>query len=147
MSQRLRGREVTIRLTVDGVEQVGSFFKVTEFTITPRTDLVEEEFLGELESDLDIMHHGYDFSFTVQQQDEATLNFLTTIVAREQVRDQHPDITMVVIYAYRDPFATSQVEVYYDVFLKVTERGFSGRKEYVTDGFEGKCKRRSQAAL
>lgn len=143
MSQRIRGAEVTIRLTVDGELQEGSFFKVTEFTSTPRTDLVEEDFLGELESDLDIMHHGFDFAFSVQNQDEVTLEFLSTIISREQNQDAHPDITMVVIYSFREAGATNKVEVYHDVFLKVNEQGFSSRKDYVTTGFEGKCKRRS----
>lgn len=143
MSQRIRGAEVTIRISVDSELQEGSFFKVTEFTSTPRTDLVEEDFLGELESDLDIQHHGWDFSFTVQNQDETPLEFLSTIIDREQNQERHPDITMTVIYAYREPDASNRVEVYHDVFLKVTEQGFSGRKEYVTTGFEGKCKRRS----
>jgi hypothetical protein len=143
MSQRIRGAEVTIRISVDSETQEGSFFKVTEFTSTPRTDLVEEDFLGELESDLDIQHHGWDFSFTIQNEDQAPLEFLSTIVDREQNQESHPDITMTVIYAYREPGASNRVEVYHDVFLKVNEQGFAGRKEYVTTGFEGKCKRRS----
>lgn len=143
MSQRIRGQEITARLQVDGQLQDGSLFKLTEFTETPRTDLVEEEFLGELESDLDIQHHGFDFSFTVQIQDELVLNFLQTIVDREQQALPHPDITMTIITTFRDAVTPSQVEVFHDVFLKVNEFGFSGRKDYVTASFEGKAKRKS----
>lgn len=145
MSQRIRGQEVTMRVAVDGRVQRGSFFKVTEFTATPRTDLNEDSFLGELEDDIDIMHHGFDLSFTIQHQDQGALNFLTSIVALEQAAQQHPDIDITVIYAYRgEQGAQDQIEVYHDVFLKMNETAFGGRKEYVTSSFEGKCKRRSQ---
>lgn len=146
MSLRQRGQEITVRIAVDGVVQPGSFFKVTEWTTTPRTDIVEEPFLGELEDDLDIQHHGFDFAFTVQVQDPTVLNFLSTIVDREQSAQQHPDISITVIHVYREPGAANQVEVFHDVFLKLNEMGFSGRKEYVTGSFEGKAKRRSQLA-
>lgn len=143
MSLRIRGQEVTVRVVVDGEVQPGSFFKVTEFTTAMRTDINEEPFLGELEDDLDIQHHGFDFSFTVQNEDAATLEFLSTIIGREQNAEQHPDITLTVIYNYREPGVQDRVEVFHDVFLKVNEQSFGGRKEYVTTSLEGKAKRRS----
>ena len=145
MSQRIRGQEITLRVAVDGQTQRGSFFKVTEVSITPRTDLNEEDFLGELESDIDIQHHGYDMEFTVQHQDQAVLDYLSTIVQLEQQALQHPKITITVTYTYRgEAGANDQVEVYYDVFLKPNEVSMSGRKEYVTSSFMAKCKKRSQ---
>jgi len=143
MSLRIRGQEVTMRIAVDGQIQQGSFFKVTEFTVTPRSDLMEESFLGELEDDIDFQHHGFDFSFSVQNQDEKTLEYLSTIIQREQDQQSHPDIAITVIYSFRESGAKNQVEVYHDVFLKINEQGFGGRKEYVTTSFEAKCKRRS----
>ena len=143
MSYRQRGQEITVRIAVDGSTKRGSFFKVTEWTTTPRTDLVEESFLGELEDDLDIQHHGFDFSFTVQIQDQEVLDFLAAVVARERTAKPHPDITITVLHRFREPGATNHVEVFHDVFLKVNEFGFSGRKEYTTASFEGKAKRRS----
>ena len=143
MSQRIRGQEATIRINVDGEIQEGTFFKVPDFTVTPRQDLVETPFLGETEDDIDFQHHGYDFSFSVQNQDEKALEFLSTIVDREAAHEQHPKITLVVIYAFRAGLGKDKAEVYRDVFLKIGEQGFSGRKEYVTTSFEGKCKKRS----
>ena len=145
MSQRIRGQEVTLRVAVDGQTQRGSFFKVTEFTVTARTDLPEEDFLGELESD--IQHHGFDMEFTVQHQDQAVLDYLSTIIQREQDALQHPKITITVTYTYRgEAGATDQVEVYHDVYLKPNDTVMSGRKEYVTSSFMAKCKKRSQVA-
>ncbi len=101
MSQRLRGQEATLRVTVDGVGQDGSWFKVKDFTITPRTDITETPYVGEQEDDLDIQHHGLDISFSVDMQDRKTLDFLSTIIAREQDQLVHPVITINVIYAFR----------------------------------------------
>lgn len=142
MSARIRGEEVTIRITVDGKSQEGSFFKATEWTVRPRQEIVEDDFLGELETDLDFQHHGFDFSFTVQNQDDKALNYLSTIIEREVQHLRHPDIVVTVLYSYREPGATDRVEVYHDAFLKVSELGFKGRKERLTTGFEGKCKKR-----
>ena len=44
MSLRQRGQEITIRIAIDSTVQAGSFFKIQEWTTTPRTDLVEEEY-------------------------------------------------------------------------------------------------------
>ena len=141
MSLRTRGQEATIQITVDGRNQEGSWAKVKDFTATPRTDLVEENYLGELESDLDIMHHGYDLSFTVDMQDSATINYLQDIVAREQLATRHPVVNITVTYAFREGTATI-TELYTNVFLKVSEQTISGRSEYISVGFEGKAKRK-----
>lgn len=143
MSARIRGQEATVRITVDGQVQRGSFFKVTDFEVTPRTDLTEEGYLGETEDDIDIQHHGFDFSFSVDNEDEGPLEFLSDIVEREADRQAHPSITVLVIYAYRKQGARNKVEVYHDCFMKLATQGFGGRKEYVKTSFEGKSKRRS----
>lgn len=146
MSYRIRGQEVTMKVAVDGKIQEGSWAKITDFTITPREDLTEESFMGETEDDIDFQHHGFDFAFTCQKQDEKFLQFLKTIVDRERLHQTHPDIVITVLYAFREPGAINQVEVYNDVFLKIGDTSFGSRKEYVTTSVEGKCKRRSLLA-
>jgi hypothetical protein len=86
MSQRIRGKECTIQVVVDGDLKGGTFAKVTEFTLTPRTEIVETPFLGEIEDDLDIIHKGYDFSFQTQSQDSKAIKLLLAIVNRERAR-------------------------------------------------------------
>lgn len=143
MSARIRGQEITARVAIDGQTQDGSFFKIEELTITPRQDLVEKDYLGELESDLDFQHHGFDVSFSVDNQDEKTLDLLTTIIDRETTQTKHPDVTLTVIYTYREPGASNRVEVFQEGFIKVADHGFPGRKEYVKTRYEAKFKRRS----
>ncbi len=66
MSLRQRGQEVTLRVAVDGQVLAGSMLKVEDFTATPRTDLNEDDFLGETESDLDIQHQfKYQYKFNI----------------------------------------------------------------------------------
>lgn len=149
MSQRMRGQEATIRIAVDGKLQKGSFFKVKDFTVTPKTDIKEEDYLGEQESDLDLQHHGFGGSFTVDILDDATLNLLTTIVDRELQHLKQPEITITVIYAFREGAAVGggKVVVYHNnLVLKQGDEGFGGRKERITTKYEWACKKRDVLA-
>lgn len=140
MSQRIRGQEVTIQVIVDGDVKKGTFTKATNFNLTPRTDIVETPFLGEVEDDLDIQHHGYDFDFELQQLDSKAYDLLQEIVGREQDRLAHPNINIVVTMAYRSLSEPSKTFVMEQCFMKMDSLGFGGRKDYVATKFSGKCK-------
>lgn len=140
MSQRIRGQEATVQIIVDGDVQRGSFTKVTSFNLTPRTDISETPFLGEIEDDLDIQHHGYDFDFEVHQQDSKAYDLLQSIVDREQNRLPHPNVNLVVTMAFRSVSEPSKSFVLEQCFMKLDGLGFGGRKDYVTAKFSGKCK-------
>lgn len=141
MSLRIRGQEATVRVTVDGQVQDGSWFKVKNFTLTPRGDLTEEDYLGELESDLDHQHHGFDLSFEVDLQDRKVIDYMKTIIDREQNQAAHPNVTINVIFAFRGDNGQPMAISLYGVFLRPTEIGIGGRKEYVSAPFEGKAKK------
>lgn len=143
MTQKMRGADATIRLAVDGVVQEGSMFKVTDFTATPRTDINEDDYLGELETDLDIQHHGWDLGFSVDYTDAKAIDICEEIIARERDHDRHPDVTMTVLYTFREPGARAKIAVYHGIILKQDEEGFGGRKEKVKGKFSGKCKKRT----
>jgi hypothetical protein len=144
MSQRIRGSEVTLRIAVDGVIQNGSLFKVKDFTVTPRQDIVETDYIGENETDLDFQHHGFDLSWSVDMLDAITINLLSTLIEREQRHLRHPIVTIAVIYAFREDAIAGggRVVVYHDVVMKQGDEGFGGRKEYVSVKYEAKCKKR-----
>lgn len=143
MSQRQRGQEVTIRVAIDGVQQGGSFLKVTDWEAVQRADLVEEGYAGELEDDIDYQFHGWDLSFSIHNQDQKSLQVMQSIIDREQNAERHPNITITVLHGYRAGLGTNQIEVFHRVYLKPGAHGFSGRKDYVKTAFEGKCKKRS----
>jgi hypothetical protein len=128
---------------VDGELQDGSWFKAKDFTVTNRSEIMELDYLGETETDLDFQHHGYDFGFSVDMQDRKTIAFLNKIVERDQLHLTHPKVTMTVIYAFKD--GSSTTEMYYDAVLRPTSTSFGARKDGVVVAFEGKCKKRLEA--
>lgn len=146
MSLKMRGQEVQIRVAVDGVIQGGSMFKSTDWTATPKTDLKEDDYLGEDQSDLDIQHNGWSFAFSVDTIDAVALDLLDAIIEREENHDTHPEITLTVIYTFREPGKRGKVYVYPNCFMKADEEGAGGRKEKHKVKFSGSCKRRQPLA-
>lgn len=142
MSQKMRGQELTMRIAVDGIVQNGSLIKLTDATATPRTEIVEDDYLGEKETDLDIQHHGWDGSFSIDYEDAAGIELCEDILGRESNNEQHPRITITVIYTFRDPTKRGKIAVYRDCFMKQDEESAGGRKEKVKGKFSFKCKKR-----
>lgn len=140
MSQRIRGQEATVQIIVDGDLKSGSFAKVTSFNLSSRADIVESEFLGEIEADLDIQHHGFDFDFELEQQDAKIAALRALIVERERLRLPHPDINIVVTFKYRSLTEIPAVIVLEHCFVKPPGEAIGGRKEYLKNKVEGKCK-------
>lgn len=139
MSQRIRGQEATVQIIVDGDVKSGTFSKVTDFSLDPRMDVNETDFLGEVETDLDVQHHGFDFQFTLQEQDDKTHDLLVLIVEREQARERHPSINIVVTFNYRAGNG-AQTIVLENCFMKLDSLSIGGRKDYITNRWSGKCK-------
>jgi hypothetical protein len=139
MSERLRGGEVMLKFSIDGVLAGGSFLKVTDFEITPRDELTESDFIGEDESDIDYRHDGFDFSFSTHELDDSTRRFLAQCVANHEDHVAPPSVTMTVVYPYRGTDGRASTEVYRRCRMKVDSTGFQGRKEYLATKFSGKC--------
>src|SRR5690348_10524757 len=103
MSQKMRGQELTMRIAVDGIVQGGSMIKLTDFTATPRMDINEDDYLGEKETDLDVQYHGWDLGFSIDYEDSVAIELVEDIITRESNNEQHPRITITVIYTFREP--------------------------------------------
>lgn len=142
MSLRIRGQEATLRVAIDGVTQDGSFFKVTDFTTTPKQDIQEADYMGEDETDLDIMHHGFTFAFSVDMQDGKTIDLVDDIVARQSARARPQDVTITVIYTMREPGQSGRIVVYHEAVIKADEEGAPGRKERIKTKFTCQAKKR-----
>lgn len=141
MSLRIRGKETIVRFAIDGIAKTsGSFVKLKDFKITPRTEIKETDYLGEQQTDLDIIHNGFDFSFTMDHEDSAALDFLKTLCDNDAAGLRPQQVTMTVIYNYRER-ASVKAETFQDVFLKVDDVNLGGRTEVVTTTFSGKCKK------
>lgn len=143
MSERLRGLEVTIRFSVDGSLLGGTFVKCTDFTITPRDELPETDFIGEDESDIDYRHDGFDFSGSFQELDRATRQYLALLVFNHEQHIAPPDVTMMVDYGYRDGITV--LETFRKCRMKIDETTIGSRKDYVTCKVSGKAKKYTAA--
>lgn len=142
MSSKLRGSDVTVMIAVNGKLTGGSMLKVTDGTINHRTDLVEDDYLGELETDLDVQHHGFDISVSVHEEDDEALLAGEQIIQQEIARGRPPDVTISFVYTYREPGKRSRMVTYLGCVMKQDEEAIGGRKERVKAKFSAKCKRR-----
>lgn len=141
MALRIRGQEATIRLSIDGQPQRrGSWVKVQNFTLTPRDEITEDDFLGEATSDLDYRFDGYDFSFETHVVERSIFEFMADIAQRHRDGSAHPRITMVVILKFKESGERPISITMPGIYMRVNESGFSNRKEFVTHSVEGKAK-------
>lgn len=142
MSDRSRGQETTLNVIVDGQLQAGSFAKVENFKWNPRQDLTDSDFIGETESEPDIMHHGYDMSFMIHEKDNSAVeNVLMAVVAALTSGGTLPKINLVFIKKYRDPSIHPKTLVFQNVRLKFDSQEAGGRKDYIKTSFSAKCRK------
>lgn len=142
MSERIRGQEVLIRFTIDSELQAGSWLKIPDFTITPRDELVEADYIGEDESDIDYRHDGFDFGGTLHELDSAARLFLARCVANHEAHTAPPDVTLQVQWGYRGTGQSVIIETYRKCRFKIDESSIA-RKEYVGTKISGKCRKYS----
>lgn len=149
MSQRIRGQEAKISILVtDEFLQAfgltgqleGSFTKVKDFKSSPRMEQTEEGYVGENADDLDQQLNGWDFSFTIDELDSSALDLFQLIAHKEKNKLRAPEIVIQVTYAYRDERTLPRTEIFMGCILKMSERNIGGRKEYISNSFEGKAK-------
>jgi hypothetical protein len=136
----VRGSDTTVRVSISGVPQSGTFLRCKSFTVTPRTDLVEDDYLGEAQTELDIQHHGWDVGFSCDEDDASASRFADQLARLEEQHQRPQEVTITAMTVYRDGRTRPVIEVFPEVMLKLGSRGYGGRKERVTNEFEGKCK-------
>ena len=149
MPYAIRGQEVVIAITVGDAfaaqfglfgQLAGSFFKVRDFTLTARTDITEEPYLGEQFDDLDIQHHGWDFSFSIDEVDAEAINFMDLVVYKDGANLPPPEVAVSATYTYRSLTLLPKTEQLTGCILRLAEKKVGGRKEKVQNSFEGKAK-------
>ena len=118
----------------------GSFAQVTDFTISPRYEQVEESLVGETFDQVDQIINGYDFSFNIHELDNASSNLMDLIVNNERNSLPPPTINILATYSRRDPRFPTRSEALVGSVMMLSERGVTGRKEYVGLSWEGKAR-------
>lgn len=144
MSTRIRGQEYSAYLVVDGATLLGSFAKMDSFSAKPRADLTDSDFLGETESEPDLMNHGWDMSFTIDQLDDQAAVLWDNLVSQLDAGAILSRINIVVIKTFRDPSVPAATHVYQNCRLKLDDETSGSRKDYVKNSFSAKCKTRQK---
>lgn len=141
MALRLRGQETTLTVSVDGQVLGGSFTLVGDLKLNDVADKAQSDFLGESTSRWDYQHHGWTFSFTIQEQDNAAFNSVVApFVAADAAGNPFPNVVLIVTKRYRDPATPAEtIKLSGGLVLTWDDHGFAGRKEYVKSTFSGFC--------
>lgn len=140
MSQRNRGSEVTAQVILDGDLLKGSWAKVLEWNISPRQEISETGFMGEIEDDLDFSHHGYDFDMSFQEIDGKLRDVLIQFVALEQSRGRYPDVQIVLTLKHRAGQDGSETLVLENVKFKFDSISGASKKDFINTKISGKFK-------
>lgn len=140
MSQRNRGSEITAQVIVDGDLKNGSWSKVLEWSISPRQEVSETGFQGELEDDLDFSHHGYDFDMSFQEIDGKLRDVLIDLVAREKARQAYPDVQIILTFKHRAGQSASETLIMENVKFKFDTISGASKKDFISTKISGKFK-------
>lgn len=141
MSQRTRGSETTVQVIVDSDLKNGSWAKVLDWSITPKQEVTETPFQGELEDDYDFQHHGYGFDMTLQELDQKLRDVLLDLVAREEARAAYPDVQIVITIKHRGGTAPTETLVLENVKFKFDSITSSAKKDYISTKISGSFKK------
>jgi hypothetical protein len=142
MSDRIRGQETTLQVIVDGDLKSGSFSKVENFKWNPREDLSDNDFIGETESEPDIMHHGYDMSFMIHEMENSAVEQVHQLMVDALTAGVPlPKVNLVFIKRYRDPSIPVKTLIFQNVRLKMDSQEAGSRKDYLKSSFSGKCRK------
>lgn len=147
MAERIRGKEVDIRVAVEGILRTGLFKNCTEWEVTPRDELVETELIGQDETALDYLHNGWDLSWKTHVEDSDSIAFLDEVVDLQRQRVALPLITITFLYRFRDPSIRDRQVVYRKCKVKQDREGVSSRTDYLEVGYSAKTGRRSTLLL
>lgn len=137
----IRGQEVSVTLVLDGVPQGGSFAKMEQFTATPNTELQANDYIGEVLQVPDKQHHGWDFNWTMREQDRRVLDAYQEILDAEEESRPQPVVHIVITTKYRSPEEPSTTIVIQDAVLKLDSYDIGGRAEYVKSTWSGKARK------
>jgi hypothetical protein len=142
MSQRTRGSETTVQIIIDGDLKSGSWAKVLDWTISPKQEVSETGFQGELEDDYDFSHHGFGFDMSLQELDQKLRDVLLDLVAREEARSAYPDVQIVMTFKHRAN--SSETLVLENVKFKFDSMGSGAKKDFVQTKISGSFKKLSR---
>lgn len=120
MSNRIRQKETSLRIAVDGQDQKG-MLKVVNFNVSPEQSITKTQFCGEQYPDADVDCNGFTITFEVHEYDSNAEDVLDMMEARHQDFLAQPLIVLTEYKKYRGTAAGSRTNVY-DVKAAICKR-------------------------
>lgn len=135
-SLAIRGSEATLTITVDGER----FILLTKtWRFNPDFELKKDEYAGQRSALANPQFNGIDFSWDCDEQDRRAAELANLLMRREVAGGEPPRVTIQVKYRYRKIGTRPLIEIYSNCVLKPGSREQGGRKENITNAFEGFC--------
>jgi hypothetical protein len=121
MSARIRHKEATIRLAMEGQDQEGSFLKVKNFSVDPDAPITKTKFCGEKRDDADQDFNGYDIKFEIEELDSKGEDVLDAMDAAQAANLPPPRSVISTLKIYREIGKGTVGHVYHPVTLTCTQ--------------------------
>lgn len=136
MAQRIKGQEVQITIVVNGTVQT-MLNDIRSFSVTPRFELKEEQYLGETSMRFDEVFNGVSFDVELHFENGGVLEF--TQVIKDRAERRTPGTTINLKATLNFPNGDRKRVLLKDCFFGDTPIGFDGRSDYGTYKLEGRC--------
>lgn len=121
MSARIRHKETTIRLAMEGQDQEGSFLKVKNYEVDPDMPITKTKFVGEKRDDADQDVNGYDIKFEIEELDSKGEDVLDAMDAAQAANLAPPRFVISTLKIYREAGKGTVGHVYHPVTLTCTQ--------------------------
>ena len=136
MSSRIRGKEATLRVAVEGQDQEG-LMKVRNWSVTPDSEIVTTQFCGQPRKEADQDFHGYKLSFEVEELDRTAENIIQQCDEAQKNQLPPPRAIISTLKIYREPGKGTISHVYHPVTLNCTQSTDANGSSYISSKWEG----------
>lgn len=128
MALRIKGQEVTIRVTQAGVF-LDQLNRITSFDFAAKMELKEEGFLGETTNRYDEIYNGCSFSFEVELNSDAALTWQKAVESK--ARNITPDVLFSISAILSFPDGTSKALLIPDAHFGEFGTNIASRGDYM----------------
>lgn len=135
---RMRGKEAQLQIIFGTTRLAGSMRKITDWELTPRSDIVQTQFTGETRENNDLIVKGYDLTFNTHVNDFKWWTEVWDVIqTAERKGEPLPQITIVLTLSQRDG-SINQIVCSDDLVMKLDSLGASG-EDYVPLAWSVAC--------
>lgn len=136
MSQRIRQKETSLRVAIDGQNLEGSFLKVVEYEINPEQKITKTQFCGEMFEDGDTDITGIGGRFKIHELKGDAEQLLDTLIANHKAHLAPPLVTLTEYKKYRGTGAGDRTNVYPSCMLICKSMTKSSGGDYIGSEWE-----------